>query len=106
MNKYKFTENLNFSPVAQLSLANSCLLFIEAWISLLLVTSQAVGAFRMAISPKQRALLENTQPPKETDIHVPGGIWTHTPSKRAAADLDLRTSSHRDGQTSNNMKRH
>jgi hypothetical protein len=26
--------------------------------------------------------------PKETDIHARGGIWTHNPSKRAAADPD------------------
>jgi len=31
-----------------------------------------------------------------TDIHAPGGIRTHNPSKRAAADSRLRPSGHRD----------
>ena len=33
---------------------------------------------------------------KETDIHAPGGIRTHNPSRRAAADLRLRPRGHRD----------
>jgi hypothetical protein len=32
---------------------------------------------------------DNTQHSQETDIHVPGGIRTHSLSRRAAADLHL-----------------
>jgi hypothetical protein len=34
--------------------------------------------------PSQRPLPDNTQHSQETDIHAPGGIRTHNPSKRAA----------------------
>ena len=33
---------------------------------------------------------DNTQHSQETDTHDPGGIWTHNPSKRAAANPYLR----------------
>ena len=48
------------------------------------------------ISPTQRPLPDNTQHSQHTDIHDPGGIRTHNPSKRAAADLHLRRRSHWD----------
>ena len=35
--------------------------------------------------------LHNTQHSHETNIHSPGGIRTRNPSKRAAADLRLRS---------------
>jgi hypothetical protein len=38
------------------------------------------------ISPSQRPLPDNTQHSQQTDIRTPGGIRTHNPSKRAAAD--------------------
>jgi len=34
-----------------------------------------------------RPLPVNTQHSQQTDIYAPGGIRTHNPSKRAAADL-------------------
>jgi hypothetical protein len=37
-------------------------------------------------SPTQRPLPDNTQHSQETDIHAPGGIRTHNPSKRTAED--------------------
>jgi hypothetical protein len=37
------------------------------------------------ISPTQKPLDDNTQH-RQTDIQAPGGIQTHNPSKRAAAD--------------------
>jgi len=40
-------------------------------------------------SPPQRPLPDNTQLSKETDIHSPGGIRTHNPTRRAAVDPDL-----------------
>jgi len=42
------------------------------------------------ISPTQRPLRGNTQYLQKTDIHALGGIRTHNPSKRAAADPRLR----------------
>jgi hypothetical protein len=42
------------------------------------------------ISPTQRPLLDNTQHSQETDIHVPGAIWTCNHSKREAADSHPR----------------
>jgi len=37
-----------------------------------------------------------TSTSQETDIHAPGGIRTHNPSKRAAADTRLRQRGHWD----------
>ena len=49
------------------------------------------------ISPSQRPLPgNNTQHSTQTDIHVPGGIRTHNPSKRAAVDPRLRPRGHWD----------
>jgi len=39
-------------------------------------------------------LLDNTQHSQKTDIHAPYWIWTHVPSKRAAADPRLRRRGH------------
>jgi hypothetical protein len=39
---------------------------------------------------RRRHLPDNTQHSQETDIHAPGGIRTHNPNKRAAADPRLR----------------
>ena len=41
---------------------------------------------------------DNTQHSQETDIHAPGGIRTHDPSKRAAVDRRLRPHGHGDRQ--------
>ena len=38
---------------------------------------------------------DNTQHSQDTDIHGPGGIRTHNPSKQAAADQRLRPCGHR-----------
>jgi hypothetical protein len=48
------------------------------------------------ISPTQRPLPDNTQHSQERDIHTPGGIRTHNPSKRTAADPRLRPRGHWD----------
>ena len=42
------------------------------------------------ISPSHRPLPANTQHSQQTNIHAPGGIRTHNPSKREAADPRLR----------------
>jgi len=44
---------------------------------------------------KQWPLSNNTQHSQETDIHVPGGIQTHNPSRWEAADPRLRPRGHR-----------
>src|SRR5215475_8970602 len=46
------------------------------------------------ISSSQRPLPDNTQHSQQTNIHVPGGIRTHDPSRRAAADLRLTPRGH------------
>jgi len=46
------------------------------------------------ISPKHRPLPDNTQHSQETEIHAPGGILNHNPSKPAAADPRLRPLGH------------
>ena len=48
-------------------------------------------------SPSQRPLPDNTT--FNTDIHAPGGIRTHNPSKRAAVDPRLRPRGHWDRHT-------
>ena len=50
------------------------------------------------ISPTQRPL-PDTQHSLQTEIHAPGGIRTHNPSKQAAADPRLRTHGHWDRQS-------
>jgi hypothetical protein len=39
---------------------------------------------------------DNTQQSQQTDIHAPGGMRTHDPSKRAAVDPHLRPHGHWD----------
>ena len=45
-------------------------------------------------------LPDNTQHSQHTNIHAPGGIRTHNPSRRTAADLRLRPRGHWDRQNS------
>jgi hypothetical protein len=47
-------------------------------------------------SAQSRPLPENTQHSKARDIHVSGGIRTHNPRKREAADASLRPRGHCD----------
>jgi hypothetical protein len=47
-------------------------------------------------SAHRRDLYLKTHNSQETHIHVPSGIRTHNPSKRAAADISLRSHGHRD----------
>jgi hypothetical protein len=48
------------------------------------------------IGPSQRPLPENTQHPKETDIHAADGIRTHNLSRRVPTDPHLRQRGHWD----------
>jgi len=48
------------------------------------------------ISSSQRPLPDNTQHSQQTNIRAPGGIQNHDLSRRAAADLRLRTHGHWD----------
>jgi len=43
------------------------------------------------ISSSQWLASDETQRSQQTDIHAPGVIRTHSPSKRAAAELPLRS---------------
>ena len=56
-------------------------------------TPQSVGLLWTSDSSSQRPLPDNTQ---QTNVHAPGGIQTHNLSRRAAADLLLRTRGHWD----------
>jgi hypothetical protein len=48
------------------------------------------------ISPTQRTLHDNTQHSQETEFHIPDGIQTRNPRRRAAVDTILRPHSHWD----------
>ena len=50
-------------------------------------TPHTVGALRMSDQPDAETSIDSTQHSHETDIHAPGGVRTHNPSKRAPADL-------------------
>ena len=52
------------------------------------------------LGPTQRPLPDNSQHSEEADIHVPGGIRTRNPSRRATADQRLRPRGHRDRHNS------
>ena len=62
-------------------------------------TPQWAGLLWTSDQPDAGPLPNNTQHSQETDIHVPGGIRTRNPSKRAAANPRLRPRGHRDQQT-------
>jgi hypothetical protein len=49
-------------------------------------------------SARRRDLYLKTHTLHKTNIHAPGGIRTHAPSKRSAADLRLRPRGHWDRQ--------
>ena len=57
-------------------------------------THTRCASSRRMVSPSQRPLPDNTQHSQQTDIHVPGGIRTRNPSKRAAVNLRLRPREH------------
>jgi hypothetical protein len=59
-------------------------------------TPHSVGLIWTVIRSSQRPLPDNTQRPQQTNIYALGGIWTHNPSKRAAADPRLRPRGHWD----------
>jgi hypothetical protein len=48
------------------------------------------------ISLLQRPLPDNTQHTQRTNIHAPGGVWTHNRSRWAAVDLCVRPCGHWD----------
>jgi hypothetical protein len=75
--------------MAQQPLVGQGLLIIEAsrWHS---DTPYTVGLLWTIDQPDAETVPDNTQHSQETDIHAFGGIRTHNPSKRAAADPCLR----------------
>ena len=58
-------------------------------------------SYGRVVGPMQGPLPDNTEHPEETNIHAPGGIRTHNPSKRAAADPRLRPRGYWDRQIRN-----
>ena len=71
------------SQVVQQPLVGQGLLIIEA------SGSHSDTPHSVRLSPTQRRLPDKTQHSQETDIHAPGGVRTHDPSKRAAANPRL-----------------
>jgi hypothetical protein len=59
-------------------------------------TPHSVGLLRTSDKPDARPLPNNTQYSQETNIRAAGGIRTHSPSNRAAADPRLRLRGHWD----------
>jgi hypothetical protein len=58
-------------------------------------TQHLRGEFHGRVNaPTHRPLPDNTQHSQETDINEPGKIWTHNPSRRAAADPRLQPRGH------------
>jgi hypothetical protein len=58
--------------------------------------SDIPGSVLTSDRPTQRPLSDNTQHSQQTNIHAPGGIRTHSPSKLAATDRRLRPRGHQD----------
>jgi len=52
-------------------------------------TPHVVGSSGRTIGPTQKPQPDNTQHSQQINIHVPGGIRTHNPSKREATDPHL-----------------
>ena len=61
-------------------------------------TPHSVEYTGRVIRPTQRPLPDKTQHSQETDMHAPGGIRTHNPSKRGIADPRLSPRGHWDWQ--------
>jgi hypothetical protein len=81
-------------PMAQQPLGGQGLLTIQA--SRSNSDTPHSDSSEQVIGPSQIPLPDNTQHSQQTDIHAPGGIQTHNPSKRAAADTRLRPRGHWD----------
>ena len=79
-----------FFPVALRPNAVHGLLNLEVSRSHTAMHHSRLDSSGRVIGPTQRPLPDNTQHSQQTDIHVPGGIRTRNPSKRAAADPRLR----------------
>ena len=80
-----------FFSVAQLSLVGQGLLIVEASRSHS-GTPHLIGLLWTSDRPHS----DNTQHSQQTFIHVFGGVRTHNPSRRAAADARLRPRGHWD----------
>jgi len=87
---------MKYFPVALRPNAGHGHLILEASRSHTATHHSRLNSSGRVISSSQRHLPDNTQHSQETNIHAPGGIRTHNPSRRAAADLRLIPRSHRD----------
>ena len=81
---------LSFS-VALLPNASHGLLILEVSRSHTTTHHNRYDSSGRVISSSQRPLPDNTQHSQQANIHAPGGIRTHDVSRRAAADLRLRS---------------
>jgi len=70
-------------------LGQGLLIILDSWSYLYTHThthTHSVGLLWTSDQPTQTTLPDNTHNSQQTDIHAPGGIRTHDPNKRAAAD--------------------
>jgi len=88
---------MNFiRPMALRPNADHCLLILEVSRSHTTTHHSRKDSSGRVISSSQRPLPDNTQHSQQTDIHAPGRIRSHNPSRRAAVDLRLRPHGHWD----------
>jgi hypothetical protein len=81
-----------FYTMAQHSPVGQSLLIVRIHDHTQVDTPHSVGISVRVISPTQRPLPDNTQQSQEIDLHALGGIQTHNPKKRAAAEPRFRPS--------------
>ena len=65
-------------------------------------TPHSYNSSGQVVGPAQRPLPGNNLPSQQTDIHVPGGILTHNPSRPAADEPRLRPRGQLDRRTRHN----
>ena len=85
-----------FFSVALRPNAGHGLLILEVYRSHTTTHHSRQDSSKRVISSSHRSLPGNTQHSQQTNIHAPGGIRTHDLSRRAAAELRLRSRGHWD----------
>ena len=93
-----YFEKINyifFSVALRPNMGHGLLILEVSWSNTTTHHSREDSSGRVT-GPSHRPLPDNTQRSTQTNIHVPGGIRTHNPSKRVAADLRLRPRGHWD----------
>ena len=93
---YQFTCMTFFFLFARQPPAGQGLLINEVSTSYTTTHHSRYDSSGRVISSWQRPLPDNTQHSQQTNIHAPGGIRTHDPSRRTTSDLHLRPRGHWD----------